>query len=354
MILDRNKSDASAALDLMRALAAQTVCIGHAVNLAGIGLYTTMPSAGVVVFFLISGFVIAYTLAQKSVDPTYGPIEFGIDRFARIYTAYLPALLLIAALDWAMQFPDGSRSMQTFLGNLIMRENLPGWPSVTTFGSAGHLTSVALEFHIYLFVGAAYFLFRGRNVLLCLALAFAFFDIPLAFTAATPGTDRSLFIVWLAGFAAYYIASVAEHFRTVRAAMAFLTCLTLTYWFYNRTGAEAELQNVAPLGVAFICLMTLAQFQSTMSARATSVIRFFSDYSYSLFLIHLTIVKIVYTLPMDRRLLLPFAILLANALAIGFAFAFERHYRGVARFIKAQISAGAAISSLRRQSEPSP
>lgn len=342
IVLDRSKNDTSATLDFMRAAAAQIVCVGHAFNFAEIGASTLLPNFGVVLFFLISGFVIAATLSNRSSDPAYGPVEFAIERFARIYTAYLPALALIAISDYAMSWagnplPGDSISLTTLFGNLILRENLPGWPSVSTFGSAGHLTSVALEFHIYLFVGAVFFLLKARGVPLCLFVIFLIWKVPAAYASATPGTDRALFLIWLVGFATFYMASSASRDRSLRLAAILLLIASLARWAWHRTSVDADWSNIPALGLAFLCLIILTQGLSWISPKTTAAMRFFADYSYSLFLIHLTIIKLIYVLPLDRRAAIPLAIVLSNALAILFAAAFERHYRVVANAIKVRV-----------------
>src|SRR4249919_3526672 len=101
--LDKSKNDTSVTLDLLRAVAAQMVCVGHAVNFSGAG-YTYLPNVGVLLFFILSGFVIAHTLSTKSQAEDYGVSAFGIERFARIYTAFLPAIILIAVAEYAMQY----------------------------------------------------------------------------------------------------------------------------------------------------------------------------------------------------------------------------------------------------------
>jgi peptidoglycan/LPS O-acetylase OafA/YrhL len=340
MILNRSKNDASAVLDLIRAVAAQTVCIGHAINFSQDIRSTMLPSAAVVAFFLISGFVIAHTLISRSNDPSYGPVQFAIDRFARIYTAYLPALLLIALADYAMAFaghplPGDPIGIRTLAGNLMLRENMPGWPGVTTFGSAGHLSSVALEFHIYLFVGAAFFLLRGQAVLLCAAVIAVLWRTIAAYSVATPGTDSSLFLVWLAGFSAYFVAGQAANARGLRLALIAMLIGLSVLWAANRTEVDAELVNIMPLSLAFLCLMAVSQYQAAIPATLAGVIRFFADYSYSLFLIHLTIIKLIYAAPISKSVAIPLAIVVANIAAIGFAFAFERNYRKVASLIRA-------------------
>lgn len=352
IVLDRSRNDTSVALDLVRAAAAQIVCIGHALNFADVGLSTLLPNFGVVLFFLISGFVIAATLSARSTDPAYGPIDFAIDRFARIYTAFLPALLMIAIVDysmaWALHPLQGdSASLRTLFGNLLLRGNLPVWPRVSTFGSAGHLTSVAIEFHIYFFVGAVFFLLKGRQVWLCAAVIVFLWWVPVEYSSAIPGTDRTLFIFWLVGFAVYHAASSVPNIPALKVPAALLLVVSIAWWIWRRTSFDYDLVNLPPLGIALFSLVVLTQSLSVMTPIAPCV-RFFADKSYSLFLIHLTIIKLVYALPVDRRLAILVAVIVSNAAAVVFARAFEQQYRKLAAAIKAVVE-----RSLLRK-EPSP
>ena len=84
--LDRSKNDNSAMLDLLRAVAAQMVCVGHATAFfVPQWRPTRLPytqNVGVLLFFLISGFLITYSLVTRSKDPGYDFRRFFIERFA--------------------------------------------------------------------------------------------------------------------------------------------------------------------------------------------------------------------------------------------------------------------------------
>jgi peptidoglycan/LPS O-acetylase OafA/YrhL len=66
--LDTSKTDTSVMLDLLRALAAQMVCVGHAISFFMSQWRPTrlslMQNVGVLLFFVISGFLITYTLIE--------------------------------------------------------------------------------------------------------------------------------------------------------------------------------------------------------------------------------------------------------------------------------------------------
>ena len=92
--LDASKNDTSVVLDLLRASAAQMVCVGHAISFFISQWKPTefplMQNVGVLLFFVLSGFLITYTLLERSKNPAYSFINFVVDRFARIYSALLP------------------------------------------------------------------------------------------------------------------------------------------------------------------------------------------------------------------------------------------------------------------------
>ena len=89
-------------LDFVRAMAAMFVLVGHACIFFLQGNPVSsgggMQGVGVFIFFLISGFLISLSVFQKHADPHYGFREYFIDRFCRIYTAYVPALFLCCLL----------------------------------------------------------------------------------------------------------------------------------------------------------------------------------------------------------------------------------------------------------------
>lgn len=353
--LDSSKNDTSVTLNFIRAGAAQMVCVGHAVNLSG-GGYTYLPNVGVMLFFILSGFVIAHTLSTKSASEDYGIAAFGIERFARIYVAFFPAIIIIAVADHVMEFlglplPGGPNDLNTLFGNLIMRQGHPSDWSVTTFGSAGHLKSIALELHIYFFVGAIFFLLKGRNVIGCAIVALMFSRFPLAYVASDHSTDHSLFVTWLAGFAGYYVVRSMNPQRehTVLFSGAFV--MAVWYWARHRTFLnDYELSNLAPFAIGFFALVIVTQGLRTIPASMARAINFAADYSFSLFLLNMTVIKIVMTAPITSPISKAIlAVLLTNVLAIGFAVAFEHHYRWFADRLKASLGVTQTLVRVRAQ-----
>lgn len=97
------------------------------------------------VFFVLSGFVIAYDLARGIAQQSYGFWDFCIDRISRIYSAYVPALIFIAVADTLLigfrgANYSGNLRWRNFVGNFFMFQNYLGpFRGVPTYGSSGQL-----------------------------------------------------------------------------------------------------------------------------------------------------------------------------------------------------------------------
>src|SRR6516165_11981732 len=84
-------------LDALRFSAAFTVFLSHFPRFSG-GLFWQMEPygrTGVLVFFVLSGFVIAWVTATR--ERTLE--EYALSRAARLYSVIIPAFILTAVLD---------------------------------------------------------------------------------------------------------------------------------------------------------------------------------------------------------------------------------------------------------------
>ena len=119
-------------LDALRGIAAISVCIYHVIGFLGAGTATPLAAEvkatvleafdlgrfGVVLFFLISGFII-----PASLKPGSTLSRFVVTRFFRLYPAYWLTCLLILLLPFVAPVggaPGGSLSMSEVLANLTM------------------------------------------------------------------------------------------------------------------------------------------------------------------------------------------------------------------------------------------
>ncbi|MBA3936546.1 MAG: acyltransferase [Planctomycetes bacterium] len=355
-----DSNDASLLLDGLRFCAALMVCCGHAINLSGCA-WTSIPIIGVMIFFVLSGFLIAHTLHVKSARPDYTLGDFLIERVARIYSAYLPAFLLIAATDLAMAWaghpiatePTGLRA---FLGNLVMLQGYPG-PlrlGVSTFGSGGHLTTVAAEFHIYLFVGALFFavIARGRARAMAIACAFLASAMPLGYFLFVPGeaSDRSLFVLWLMGFAAHAVASAFAVDRgTSLLGVGGGLALGVYWWLKRPVGNEYNIGCYPLFVLSFLLLVVGGRSLHFLSSspRLAAAIRFLASWSFSLFLVHFSVEKVIFAL-CGRTLSAALAgIGLSCVLAMVFAQFTELRHKSLAVFLKRRLLPGHRLRPYR-------
>lgn len=185
----------------MRFFAALTVFVAHisgARFTAGL-FWRTEPYANeaVIVFFVLSGFVIAYVAERSEVTPR----AFAVARLARIYSVALPALVMTFALDaigrtmrpelynasWGYVLAG---QWQQFLTSLFFVNRL-GWLDIKE-GSDVSYWSLSYEVWYYIIFAAAFF---GRGpwkiVLTLVALGIAGPNI------------LALFPLWLLGAATY-------------------------------------------------------------------------------------------------------------------------------------------------------
>lgn len=347
--LDRSKNDTSVTLDLLRAVAAQMVCVGHA-YVFFIGDWPNrlpyIQNTGVLLFFLLSGFLITHTLVSRSAKPSYGFLQFFIDRFARIYSGLIPALLFVVVVDGFVLYltaePTIARyyTLKTFIANLFMLEGYRGvYPDTlqwSAFGSAGPLWTLAIEWHIYMFAGSVFFMCRNlRTIPLLAPVALFFGQTPLHFLFGafqSDGVGRGLFSLWLAGSAIYVLARLPY-----RLPATVILALVSAVVFIAITPAGGEYSFVGyPLltAVVFGIVEATQRSHRITSEKVQRAICFFADYSFSLYLIHHTIMVGIWLLfPNRGALVFLLAVTLSNVVAIGLASIGENRHKVIARFL---------------------
>lgn len=168
--------DKDVAINAWRGIAALLVAYFHCRQVTWIGMhqfhrispamdantvvsYLTFPiawgSAGVPIFFVISGYCIHRAMARRLIANPSAPLDSGnflLRRFARIYPVLLAALLLTLALDsFSTTFLPVSRKINpfdvhAFAVNLLSLQGIAG----KTFGSNGALWTLSIEMQFYL------------------------------------------------------------------------------------------------------------------------------------------------------------------------------------------------------------
>ena len=171
--------ESSVLLNIIRLVACEMVVIGHfltkyqpALNTASFTFGSTLGGVAVLLFFALSGLLICYSLLNKIENKQYRFRNFLVDRFSRIYSGLLPALLLTAVFVLAIYFTNQSYfaslctmqstpSLLNFGMTLVMLARFPAsqfglslpFPVVTPFGFNGILWTLVVEWWVYMFFG---------------------------------------------------------------------------------------------------------------------------------------------------------------------------------------------------------
>ena len=225
-------------LDLIRFCAALVVALDHLADYTNnlLWQFGSFGAAVVDVFFVLSGYVIAYAVSNHEGDFT----RYAVSRFARLYSVVLPALIIglvlgIAGTALRPTVDWGDTSLITYLRCLLFTNEL--WFSNLAPGYNGPFRSLGYEARYYIIFAAAYFargLQRYALTLLCVFVA-------------GPRT-LMMFPLWLMGVAAW---TLPAHVSIGRLRAAFLWCVSsgllaaLVVWHWHRmTGAHPPAEAV--------------------------------------------------------------------------------------------------------------
>jgi peptidoglycan/LPS O-acetylase OafA/YrhL len=383
--------DSSVFLNLIRLVACEMVVLGHFLTRYQPIPYdtlfifgSTLGGAAVLLFFALSGLLVSYSLLRKTEDSQYGFRSYFVDRFSRIYSGLVPALLLsaaIAAVIYTYNYSyyaelatmQSTPSLQTFTLTFFMLERFPvgffnGFfsifgltfplPEVTPFDFNGILWTLVVEWWVYMFFGAVVIgslALTGRRcksvgyrTVFCVAIALlglllvgfcGEFGSPIAVWFAGALMTLMLGIETLKGrfsggkgratALALLVASL------VAAGFAVYVTFTCTHEFYS---LYLGLGLSLCLFFAILLINTgKTQFSRTLAyKRADKVIAFGAGYSYTLFLIHYPIIILLngLNLPVDRWIMLLPILLIINLVAFVVAHFTEQRNRKLAASIK--------------------
>ena len=309
---------ASAHLDLVRALAAWAVLWGHVrgnlfvdfqhVQHRGLPqkvLYflTGFGHQAVMVFFVLSGFLISSSVIYSWASGTWSWRDYAINRSSRLYAVLIPGLLfgllwdrigstLLASTGLYAQPLEGFGSaiarnqltVGTFFGNLFFLQTIV----CQTFGSNGPLWSLSNEFWYYvlfpvgLFAGLAW---AKRSVRRAIPFTLLAFGLVIFL-----GVDKFIgFLIWMAGCGlviAHARLRPVKHwliFYNLISVLALAICLIAA-----RTGTPRVLGTDFAVGIAFALFLfsVLYADSGTASGHYHDVARFFAGFSYSLYVLH--------------------------------------------------------------------
>lgn len=318
----------------------------------GLAFLTGFAHQAVVVFFLISGWLVGGSLMNRFGKP-HALAHYAIDRVTRLWTVLVPTLLLTLAVglfigtvaSGPIDFdPRNEFSAVSFAGNLFGLQTV----TVPDFGGNYPLWSLAHETWYYIQFPLLLLVIAGGGVLRRAAATAA-----LVLLLATLRDMISLyFTLWLLGAAFSRIR--VDCGKLLQATLLLLT-LGL-FVFYRLSGNNDDLvpgSFVQDILCSLPFLILLATFQRPIDTASATYIRsnrvavFFSDFSFSLYVIHIPLIELMRYLGrqyLSRDKLDPhaaidflwyFAILAAVVtLAYLFYLMFERHTLRIRNVLK--------------------
>gem|GEM_PF-713175 len=307
-------------INILRLFAAQMVLFGH--SIAYLGLFDRLkpPYMGfiqnlsVIILFVISGFLIFYSLDKKK-DMTFK--SFFLNRFSRIYAALIPCLILIIILDFVnlkyfnYQFKNAF-NFKTLLGNIFMFQDLPigiingitlkifnfkllNFNNLTSFGSARPLWTVAIEWYIYLFYGYLYIMMiKKKKLTISNWLIFLLLSI-VPLSNVITGRGNGLLLYWLSGGAIFYlIKNITAKFNVqVLILLGLLSFYFALLWSMPIANYyDSKFVILFSLGF-FLFLVAFKDNESKFVIKTNNILKKFTKYTYTLYLIHYSLIDLL-------------------------------------------------------------
>jgi peptidoglycan/LPS O-acetylase OafA/YrhL len=312
-------AEASAHLDLVRAAAAWAVMWGHLRTLFFVDFqHLTRPSwilkaiyfltgfghQAVMVFFVLSGFLISSTVIKSHLSGAWSWPDYGINRATRLYVVLIPGLLFGLLWDVLGNSLFAARGIYTHpvadLGSAIAADNLTAGNFFgnlfylqtilcSTFGSNGPLWSLANEFWYYVLFPVALgagIAWARRSVRTAIPLTGLVFCLGFFL-----GSEKLIgFLIWISGCALVFAYS-RMRLRAPGKVIAYILASSVILGvclLSARTANGSALGSDLAVGIAFtLFLFGILQLEAGASSPSyANAARFFAGFSYSLYVLH--------------------------------------------------------------------
>jgi peptidoglycan/LPS O-acetylase OafA/YrhL len=303
----------SIVLDLIRSASSQLVVVGHGIAFFGVLAFFREPSfpwmqnIAVLVFFLLSGFLIPYSVARRTSGPNdYSFSQFFVDRFARIFVPFLVAIGFVLCLDLLSKAlsPDTYKYDETFnaktlVGNILMLQDFPisvefDIGGVESFASARPFWTLAVEWWIYMLFGfITLVVFKADIRWLTKAIwGVALSIVPIYNLVG--GRGNGLTAVWLLGTVVFILLAtdVLQGVSTVtKTFFAVVTCaLGLTRAYDQMEAYDLVFAFLLATSMWLVIDLTKGVEFNKVSRYVISLT---AGYAYTLYLVHYSILDFV-------------------------------------------------------------
>ena len=263
-------------LDCLRFVAAISVVVYHMSfsmfpDNTSLLYFTKYGLWGVVLFFMISGFVVTKSAIGKS------PWRFLKGRAVRLYPAYWLSLLYVSLIIWLIGEPV---AIVDFFVNLTMFQEFVG---VDHLNGVYWTLSFELMFYFYIFICVTYLRLDVRIFLItwAICLGFATFFKSLIAMKLLLGYYSFFFMFGVALFQLYAKQSIINFL------LCFCCLLLMSYSVYYYINDYSAYLNMNFSGFGVLCYFFASLvFAVLLSFCSTKIAEFLGELSYPLYLVH--------------------------------------------------------------------
>lgn len=343
--------------NVLRIIAAETVVVGHSINFFHLFKgkhhldFPYIESIGVIIFFIISGYLITFSIFSRH-QFFY---NYFINRFIRIYISLIPCMIIIYLINYivANYFPTNNFSFnisfKNFFFNLLMLQNydIVGFsnhaPKIIififghhTFGTKyGPLWTLSLEWWLYMSIGFLIYHFEEIiNFKIRFILPFLICSI-VPFYNIIGGYGSGLALIWLMSSLGYFIKFLPLS-KIINPIKIFYIILIITFISISRFISTQYNSYDFLFDFLLLLLIFSLLFPSFTSSYNTKyfiipkVVKFISQYTFTLYLIHFSIIKLIYSTLHNNSspiILVTINLIFSNIIAILIANFTEQKYK---------------------------
>ena len=351
MIGYRISNTSSNFINFLRAISSQLVMITHAfhasafLHLSEHSPFLRLAGYSVLVFFVLSGYVISYSTMKKG--KSYGLSNYIIDRFSRIYIVLVPTflftyLLAIAYYTWFKSYPydiNVKRLITCLLmqqDNLVLQKiqymlpNLSEYKFMGYFGDNGPLWSLSIEWWHYMFFGVFFYINFHYIKLTHYFLFVCSLPFVIGYCFFPGQAGNGLSFIWFSGVLINFLLQQKINFKKAHLLSIIFLLLTISSFMLDSS------LKILFFIIFFLC--SLVHFNSL--ADSNNYNRFFllakwpSNYSYSLYIIHYPILLLIHRLTLTPVLSFILVVVISNLMALILYLTFEKHHNFVSTTIK--------------------
>lgn len=308
-------------LDIFRIIAAMFVIVGHSFSFYEVTIFkdqTYFPyiqNIGVVMLFLLSGFLTTHSLSQKNIDHKYRFASFFRHKAVRIAKEYIPGLILIFIIDsisiWVNQegylYHDAFNAVQ-FIGNALMLHSMGAgciWGRwFIPFGSGRPLWTLAVEWWIYMLYGALYlFLSNKRNLSFFEIIILTFFVFMVGDYLISGRGGGLGFVFLLGGLSYYFYDLISDSVAIVMFVISFLAYIGYGVVFRNA-------YTVYSFIILWMLFCSAIKIGGLLVAdnkyKRNNLLAFASKSTFMLYIIHYSIIDLIFHLEINCNLYIKF------------------------------------------------